>query len=112
MRALKLPVTFWIIFLFTASWLAFAAGDPQKGRAFFCDKAFAGAPGERSCNSCHFNGKGLEDAGHRIGWTIMGKRYKHLEDAVNHMIEIGLRGKAINPLSEEMTHIVAYIKSL
>jgi cytochrome c len=112
MRALKLTVMFWIIALFTASLLAFVAGDPQKGRAFFCDEAFAGAPRERSCNSCHVNGKGLEYAGHRIGWTIMGKRYKNLEDAVNYMIETGLHGKAIDPRSEEMTHIVAYIKSL
>lgn len=42
----------------------------------------------------------------------MGKRFKNLEDAVNYMIEIGLLGKAIDPRSAEMVHIVAYIKSL
>lgn len=112
MKVLRLTVIVGIIVLFTSSLFAFSTGDLQKGQALFRDEGFAGATRGRSCNSCHINGKGLEHAGNRTGWTIMGKRCKNLEDAVNYMIEKGLHGKAIDPRSEEMVHIVAYIKSL
>jgi len=42
----------------------------------------------------------------------MGKKQKSLEEAVNFCIENALKGKAINPKSEQMKDIVAYIKSL
>ena len=42
----------------------------------------------------------------------MGKKQNSLEDAVNFCIENANKGKAIDPKSEQMKDMVAYIKSL
>jgi len=109
----SVAVIFTVLFLFAAtSLLAFPAGDIGQGKAFFCDKTFAGATTGKSCSSCHPNGRGLENAGDKTEWKIMGKRYKHIEDAVNYMIEKALHGRVLGPQSGEMMDTVAYIKSL
>jgi cytochrome c len=112
MRVLRLAVIFGVITLFVTSLLAFPAGDIEKGKVLFCDKTFTGASVGMSCNSCHINGKGLQGAGNEKECRIMGKYYKTLPEAVNHMIVTALHGKALDPESEEMVDIVAYIKSL
>lgn len=112
MRVLRLAMIFGCIAMFATSLLAFPKGDIEKGKALFCDQAFAGATTGKSCSSCHVNGKGLAKEGDKTEWRIMGKRYKNIEDAVNYMIETALHGKAIDPRSDEMVHIAAYIKSL
>jgi len=90
--------------------IAFAAGDLAKGRVLFNDpKAFGGV---KSCNDCHPNGRGLEKAGTKKMFKIMGKTQKSLEEAVNFCIEIASKGKPIDVKSAEMADIVAYIKSL
>lgn len=90
--------------------LAFAAGDVAKGKALFNDPKFAG--GSKACNSCHPDGKGLENAGDKKEFRIMGKNQKSLEEAVNFCIVNANKGKAIDVGSSEMKDIVAYIKSL
>jgi cytochrome c peroxidase len=112
MMVLRLAGFFGIITLFATSLPAFPTGDFEKGKALFHDQTFAGSTRGMSCSSCHADGKGLENAGNRRGWRIMGNSFKHLEDAVNYMIVTALHGKAIDPQSEKMDHIVAYIKSL
>ncbi len=93
---------------------AFAAGNVEKGKALFDDpKAFSGS-GEKSCSSCHPDGKGLEKSG------MMGKKewknpvgtFKSLEETINSCIIEANKGKAIDPKLEEMKNVVAYIKSL
>lgn len=90
--------------------LASAAGDVAKGKALFNDPKFAG--GSRSCNSCHPDGKGLENAADKKEFRIMGKTQKSLEEAINFCIVNANKGKAIDVKSAEMQDIVAYIKSL
>ena len=82
----------------------------ERGKALFNDPKFAG--GIRSCNSCHPNGKGLEEAGKKKEFRVMGKTLRSLEDVVNLCIEMGNKGKPIDVKSSEMADIVAYIKSL
>jgi len=91
---------------------AFAAGDVAKGKALFNDPKFAGGTAEKSCNSCHQDGKGLEKSGMKKEFNIMGKKQMSLEEAVNLCIVNANKGKAIDPKSEDMANVVAYIKSL
>ncbi|MCC6347173.1 MAG: hypothetical protein IT388_08315 [Nitrospirales bacterium] len=94
-----------------ASSVALAA-DAAKGKALFKDLHFGGGTAGRSCNSCHPEGKGLENAGVKKEFHIMGKKQQSLEEAVNTCIEMALKGKPIDPKSADMANIVAYIKSL
>jgi len=79
-----------------------AAGDVAKGKVLFNDTRLGGASSGISCNSCHPNGRGLEKAGER----------KDLEKFVDSCIENALKGKAIDPKSDDMANLVAYIKFL
>lgn len=90
---------------------AFAA-DVEKGKALFNDPKLGGGTAGKSCNSCHPDGKGLQNAADKKEFNIMGKKQKGLEDAVNFCIEMALKGKAIDPKGTDMANIVAYIKSL
>ncbi len=90
---------------------AFAA-DVEKGKALFNDPKLGGGTAGKSCNSCHPAGKGLENAGDKKEFNIMGKKQKGLVEAVNFCIEMALKGKAIDPKGTDMANIVAYIKSL
>jgi len=91
---------------------AFAAGNVEKGKALFNDPKFAGGTAGKSCSSCHPDGKGLEKAAEKKEFGIMGKKQMSLEEAVNFCIMNANKGKAIDPKSEQMKDIVAYIKSL
>jgi len=91
---------------------AFAAGNVEKGKALFNDPKFAGGTAGKSCSSCHPDGKGVEKAAEKKEFGIMGKKQMSLEEAVNFCIMNANKGKAIDPKSEQMKDIVAYIKSL
>src|SRR4030042_6986909 len=91
---------------------AFAAGDVEKGKALFNDLKFADGTAGKACNSCHPDGKGLEKAAEKKEFSIMGKKQTGIEEAVNFCIVNALKGKAIDPKSEQMKDMVAYIKSL
>jgi len=108
-------LTIVIIFLIVVGLLfgaAFAAGDAVKGKALFNDTKFAGATSGMSCNSCHPDGRGLENAAAKKEFHIMGKKQNSLEEAVNACIEAAIKGKPIDKTSNEMKDIVAYIGSL
>ncbi|MBI4844326.1 MAG: hypothetical protein HY809_08405 [Nitrospirae bacterium] len=111
---MKIPriVMLFIAMAVLSSSFAHAAGDADKGKALFNDPKFAGALNGKSCNSCHPDGRGLESAGGKTEFRIMGKTLKSLEEAVNLCIESAIKGKALDPSSEQMKDIVAYIKSL
>jgi len=89
---------------------AFAAGDAAKGKSLFNDAKFAG--GSKACNECHANGKGVEKAGDKKEFKLMGKAQKSLEEAVNVCIVGANKGKAIDVASQQMQDLVAYVKSL
>ena len=93
---------------------AYAAGNVEKGKALFNDPKAFNAPGEKSCNSCHPDGKGLEKAGAEGAktWTNPGGKWLSLEDANNVCIMLANKGKTIDPMSEDMQDLVAYIRSL
>ena len=101
MKALRVVLSVMVCFSLAFA-VAFAAGDPEKGKALFGDPKFGGGAAGKSCSSCHPDGKGVEKAGDR----------KDLEKMVNTCIKNALKGKGIDPKSAEMEDIVAYLKSL
>ncbi len=83
----------------------------ERGKTLFNNAKLGGGTAGKSCNSCHPGGKGLEKAGEKKEFNIMGKKQKSLEEAVNFCIEMAIKGKAIDPKSDQMKDIVAYIES-
>jgi len=59
-----------------------------------------GSKNDKSCNTCHPGGKGLEKAG------------ANTESMVQKCIEKALEGNPLAADSQELKDIVAYIKSL
>jgi cytochrome c len=82
----------------------------ERGKMHFNNPGFAG--GKKSCNSCHPNGKGLEEAGGKNNFTKMGGQLASLEDAVNMCIINANEGNVLKIVTTEMQEIVSYIKSL
>jgi cytochrome c len=92
---------------------ACTSGDmAKKGKALFNDPTLASGTAGKSCNSCHPDGKGLENASMKKEFNIGGKQQKSLKEAINTCIENALNGKALERKSQEMKGLVAYIKSL
>jgi len=88
------------------------AGNVERGKDLFNDLTLGNGTAGNSCNSCHPEGKGLEKAGEKAEFKIMGKKQNSLEGAVNFCIENALKGTPIDPEGQDMKDIVAYIKSL
>lgn len=109
MKMVKIMMICLLISGLTAA-VAFAGAAEDKGKALFNDAKFAG--GSKACNSCHKDGKGLENAADKKEFKIMGKTQKSLEEAINFCIVNASKGKAIDAKSEDMKAMVAYIKSL
>lgn len=103
MKIIKLISILIIIFYFIF-YMVLPRGDAKKGKILFNDPSFGGGITGNSCASCHPAGKGLEGA--------VLKKEKILEEAINECIVNELKGHAIDPKSEEMKDIIAYIKSL
>ena len=82
----------------------------EQGKKHFNNVSFAG--GKNSCNTCHFNGSGLENAGQKTKFTIMGGEQNSLAEVINVCIINANRGQAIPVDSKEMQEIISYIKSL
>ena len=82
----------------------------ERGKTHFNNSAFAG--GKKACNTCHDQGRGLEEAGGKTKFTIMGGEQSSLEEAINVCIINANRGQEIPVDSQQMQEIVSYIKSL
>ena len=113
MNVVKLAVLFMIILGLTFS-VAFATKHlpEERGKTLFNDPKFADGTVGKSCNSCHPDGKGLEKSADKKEFNIMGKKQKSLEEAINFCIVNANKGKTLDPKSEQMKDMVAYIKSL
>ena len=87
-------------------------GDMEKGKTLFNDNNLGNGTAGKSCNSCHPRGQGLEAAGEKTEFNIMGKKQNRLGEAVNFCIVNALKGTAIDADGQDMKDIVTYIKSL
>ncbi len=101
MKALKL-VLLAVLVIVCSSGFVFAASHEatvDKGKALFNDPKLGTT--EKSCNTCHKDGKGMEKAAAK----------KDLEVIINSCITENLKGKALDIKSEDMQSLVLYIKS-
>ena len=78
----------------------YGLADTDQGKMLFNDPSLGGSMNDKSCNSCHPGGKGLENAS------------GNLADTVNNCIKNALEGKGLDVDSQDMKNIIAYIRSL
>lgn len=92
------------IALFVLATVATAAGWPsvERGNELF-NSTLLGANG-KSCDSCHPEGKGLEEAA--------ANDEKTLAKIANRCIVKSLNGKALAVGTPELTSLVMYLKTL
>lgn len=109
----KKTISLIIFLIFACSFtLAFAKHHTaeERGKTHFNNAAFAG--GKKSCSTCHPNGRGLEGAGAKTSFSIMGGEQNSLEQVINVCIVNANKGKALDEKSTEMQELASYVKSL
>ncbi|MEN8135255.1 MAG: cytochrome c peroxidase [Thermodesulfobacteriota bacterium] len=74
----------------------------ELGKKLFNDPTLGGSTNDKSCNSCHADGEGLEKAGDN----------KKLVKVINQCITGPLKGKKIDGRTADMRSLKMYIKSL
>lgn len=89
-----------------------AGGPVAKGKALFEDSKLGGGTSGKSCASCHPGGRGLEGIADKKEYRAMGRTYTSLESITNYFIVTAQLGKGLDPQSEEMQALVAYMNSL
>ena len=75
-------------------------GDVERGKMLFNDPTLGGSTNEKSCGTCHPEGKGLENSAGNIAGIV------------NLCLQKPLAGEGLDVDSQEMKDIIAYIKSL
>jgi cytochrome c peroxidase len=90
--------------LFITSGIANAAAksSAEKGKEMFNDPKLSGSTNESSCNSCHAEGKGLENAA----------TSKKLSKLVNSCLVGKMEGEKMDGRKVTMRSLKMYIKSL
>lgn len=79
---------------------ASTGGDAQRGKQLFSDPKLGGSTNDKSCNTCHPEGKGLEKTG------------ANLESMIQACIQKALDGKPLAADSQDLKDLVAYMKTL
>ena len=74
----------------------------ELGKQLFNDPTLSGSSNDKTCNSCHADGKGLEKSGD----------IKKLAKIINKCIKGPLKGKKLDGRSIEMRSLKMYIQSL
>ncbi len=98
------------LLVFVSAVGAAGTGSIERGKALF-NSTELGSNGS-SCATCHPAGAGVENAGGKQTFNIMGQKLEGLEDAVNFCIKMALQGEYLKKDSQEMSDIVSYIESL
>ena len=107
MKSLKIVALIAIAMLFASAVIAKHHTPEDRGKALFNDTKLGGGTTEKSCGTCHPDGKGLEGVNSKKEW--MGT--KSLEEAVNMCITKALKGAALDVKSEQMKDLVSYMKT-
>jgi len=79
-----------------------AKSSPEMGKMLFNDRALGGSGNEKSCNSCHADGKGLEKAAAN----------KKLSQLINKCVTGGMEGQKLDGRSVEMRSLKEFIATL
>lgn len=110
MKSIKTFVLFFFVSMFALS-LSFA-GDVENGKKLFNDPKLSESKNDKTCTSCHPEGRGLEKTGTQSEFKVMGMDFASLEDVINFCLEKPMVGKPLPKDSKEMKDLKAYIKSI
>ena len=102
MKKRNLAVTTIIAVMFMATMAYGGKISVEYGKDLFNDAKLGGSSNESSCNSCHANGKDLENAA----------TMKKFSKAVNKCIIGNMEGSKIDGRKAEMRSLKKYIQSL
>ncbi|AJE03347.1 c-type cytochrome [Geobacter pickeringii] len=92
-----------LLALLTGGVVAYAADTSlDRGKELF-ESPKLGTSG-KSCSSCHPGGRKLE-------WAASTYDDEKLTEIVNRCIEKSLKGKPLDPASDDMKSLIAYIKT-
>lgn len=84
--------------------------DLANGRRLYLDPTLAGGTTEKCCATCHEQGRDLgSDLDQRTDFDVMGIAMQGLAEVINFCIEVTLRGEGLEPRSNEMGDLIAYI---
>jgi cytochrome c peroxidase len=101
-RAITLSAVAVLGAFFALNLMAEETPSAALGEKLFKDSTLGGSQNTRSCNTCHTDGKGLENAGSN----------PDLAAIINRCIAGPLKGKKIAEDSVEMQSLVLYVQSL
>lgn len=102
MKRMKTVVALLSVLMF-CSYSAWAAGPSlEEGKKLFNDPALGGSTNDKSCSSCHADGKGLQKAAN----------LPHIEDRINKCIQGALKGQPLDKNSDAMKSLKMYVESL
>ena len=103
MKRLSIIVCFSIAVIFAAGFsVAGEKSSVEYGKKLFNDPTLGGSTNDKTCNSCHDNGIGLEMAGTN----------PKLSKIINTCITKPLKGNKIDGRTVQMRSLKMYIKSL
>jgi len=99
---------------FVVAGLAFAVTPSvENGKALFEDPTLGGGTTGKSCKTCHTGGARLsDDFAAKTKFVIMGQELKELTEVINFCIAGPLGGNTIDPAGQEMSDLIAYMKTL
>ncbi len=98
---LLLVLLAWAILMVSGQALA-GKSSVEMGKDLFNDPTLGGSTNDKSCNSCHPGGEGLEKAGDN----------KKLVKVINQCVTGPLEGNKIDGRTAEMRSLKMYIQSL
>lgn len=103
MKGVISPVSFLIIFVLMST-PAFSAAEPsvELGKQLFNNPGLGASQNAISCNACHPDGEGLQNAGKK----------SNLTEIINQCIVGPLKGEALYEDTTAMKSLRLYIQSL
>ena len=112
MKGMKLFAMAMIVVLASSAVYAKHHTPEERGKTLFNDPKLGGGTADKSCGTCHPDGKGLYGVAEKMEWKNPGGTFKSLEEAANTCIVMALKGKPLDVKSDQMKDLVSYLKSL
>jgi cytochrome c len=112
MKSMKIIALIAIATLLASAVLAMHHTPEDRGKTLFNDTKLGGGTAEKSCGTCHPDGKGLEGISGKKMWKTPGGEFKTIEEAVNICITMALKGTALDVKSDQMKDLVSYLNTL
>jgi cytochrome c peroxidase len=103
MKKLSMSVCFSLAVIFAAVFsVAAEKSSVEYGKNLFNDPTLGGSTNDKTCNSCHDNGEGLDQAG----------KNPKLSKVINKCVTGPLKGSKLDGRNVQMRSLKMYIQSL